>query len=193
MEANQSSRKRLVKLSLGVALIAVVGLGSILAANITLLKPNSTSEFGQGVYKIKACDSFIRMDLVSGTTGELGAPSGLSPLTGISISSLDSKVCKGTTFTVNAYDTTAQQTPLYRTDGQVALCRDVLCTPGSNSQNDLIVNIDATGAVSLGNPDNFHSISFDADTGVYKISIVQPTILANEVGRLTIQSAKLAA
>jgi len=193
MDESQSSNKRLVKLYLGVALIAIVGIGSILAANITLFKANTKSEFGQGVYKIKACDSFIRMDLISGTTGELGAPSGLSPLTGISISSLDSRVCNGTTFTINAYDTTSQQTPLYRTDGQIALCKDVLCTPGTNSQNDLIVNIDASGAVSLGNPDEFHAIAFDPKTSIYRISIVQPTILANEVGRLTIQSAKLSA
>lgn len=193
MDESQSSNKRLVKLYLGVALIAIVGIGSILAANITLFKANTKSEFGQGVYKIKACDSFIRMDLISGTTGELGAPSGLSPLTGISISSLDSRVCKGTTFTINAYDTTAQQTPLYRTDNQIALCKDVVCTPGTNSQNDLIVNIDASGAVSLGNPDEFHAIAFDPKTSIYRISIAQPTILANEVGRLTIQSSKLSA
>jgi hypothetical protein len=193
MDQNQGSGKPLAKLFLGIAVLVLVGIGSIVAANITLIAPNTKSEFGQGVYKIKACDSFIRMDLVSGATGELGAPAGLSPLTGISISSLDSRVCQGTTFTINAYDTGSQQTPLYRTDGQVALCRDVPCTPGTTSQNDLVVNIDAAGAVSLGNPDNFHSISFDATTSVYKISIVQPTILANEVGRLTIQSAKLTA
>jgi hypothetical protein len=57
----------------------------------------------------------------------------------------------------------------------------------------LIVNIDASGAVSLGNPDEFHAIAFDPKTSIYRISIVQPTILANEVGRLTIQSAKLSA
>jgi len=193
MEESQSSNKSLVKLYLGVALIATVGIGSILASNITLFKANSKSEFGQGIYKIKACDSFIRMDLISGTTGELGASPGLSPLTGISISSLDSHVCKGTTFTINAYDTTAQQTPLYRTDGQIALCKDVACTPGTNSQNDLIVDIDSTGAVALGNPDEFHAIAFDPQTSIYRISIVQPTILANEVGRLTIQSTKLSA
>jgi hypothetical protein len=193
MDQNQNSRGGLVKLSLGLAILAVVGIGSIVAANITLLKPNSKSEFGQGIYKIKACDSFIRMDLISGATGELGAPAGLSPLTGISISSLDSRVCQGTTFTINAYDTAAQQTPLYRTDGLVALCTTVPCTSGTNSQNDLTINIDATGAVSIGNPDAFHSIAYDTNTGIYKISIIQPAILANEVGRLTIQSAKLTA
>jgi hypothetical protein len=105
--------------------------------------------------------------------------------------SLNTQACKGTTFTIDAYDTSAQQTPLYRTDGQVALCSDSPCTPGSNSQNDVVVNIDHLGTVSLGSADGFHALVFDPKTAIYRVTFTQPTILANEVGNLTIQSGPL--
>ena len=191
MDGSQDGNKRVIKLYLGIAIIVAVGLGSIFAANISITKPNIKSEFGEGVYKIKACDSFVRLNLVSGATGELGAAPGLSPLTGISIMSLNTRACKGTTFTIDGYDTSKQQTPLYRTDGQVALCSDSPCSPGTNSQNDVVVNIDSSGNVTLGSPDDFHAITFDPNTAIYKVTFSQPTILANEVGNLTIQSGPL--
>jgi hypothetical protein len=191
MNGDEGGNKRVVKLYFGIAIIAAVGLGSIFAANVSITKPNSKSEFGEGVYKIKACDSFIRLNLISGATGTLGAAPGLSPLTGISIVSLNTRACKSTTFTIDAYDTSKQQTPLYRTDGQAALCGDSPCTSGTNSQNDVVVNIDASGNVTLGNPDDFHAITFDPNTAVYKVTFTQPTILANEIGNLTIQSGSL--
>ena len=191
MDGDQSSNRRVIKLYVGIAIIVAVGLGSIFAANISITKPNIKNEFGEGVYKIKACDSFVRLNLISGATGELGAAPGLSPLTGISIMSLNTQACKGTTFTIDAYDTSAQQTPLYRTDGQVALCSDSPCTPGSNSKNDVVVNIDHLGTVSLGSADGFHALAFDPKTAIYRVTFTQPTILANEVGNLTIQSGPL--
>ena len=178
-------------LFIGVLLLALVGFGSILAASITITKPQSSVEFGEGVYKIKACDSYIHMNLISGATGELGAPSGLSPLRGISISSLNPTACKNTTFTINAYDTTAFQTPLYRTDGQIALCSDLPCTPGVNSESSVTININAKAVVNLANADSFHDLVFDKATGIYRVEFQQPTILANEIGNLTIQSAPL--
>lgn len=176
----------------GILLLALVGFGSIFAANITITKPQTSVEFGEGVYKIKACDTYIHMNLISGATGELGAPPGLSPLRGISISSLNPTACKNTTFTINAFDTTSYQIPLYRTDSQIALCTDLPCTPGVNSANDVTINISSNAQVALANPDSFHDLTYDKTTGVYKVNFQQPTILANEIGNLTIQSAPLA-
>jgi hypothetical protein len=191
MDGDEGGGKRVVKLYVGIAIIAAVGLSSIFAASISITKPHSVTEFSQGVYKIKACDSFIRMNLISGETGVLGAPAGLSPLTGISIVSLNPHACKNTTFTIDAYDSSSIQTPLYRTDGQVALCSDSACTPGANSQNDVVVNIDGVGNVALASPDEFHAISYDSKTAIYRITFAQPTVLANDVGSLTIQSGPL--
>ena len=192
MNSNRGLNARLIKLYLGIAIIIVVGFGSIFAASITLNNSRSSTEFGQGVYKIKSCDSYVRLNLISGPTGTLGAAPGLSALTGISIASLDPKACKGTTFTINAYDITASQTPFYRTDSHTILCSDDPCVPGTNSQNDLTINIDAQSKVALGTPDDFHAMLFDPNTAIYTINFAQPTILANEIGRLTIQSGKMA-
>jgi len=190
MNGEEGGGKRVAKLYAGIGILAAVGLSSIFAASISITKPHSVTEFSQGVYKIKACDSFVRMNLISGETGVLGAPAGLSPLTGISIVSLNPQACKNTTFTIDAYDSSAAQTPLYRTDGQVALCSDAPCTPGS-SQKDLVVNIDGAGNVALASPDEFHLMSYDSKTAIYRISFSQPTVLANDVGSLTIQSGPL--
>jgi hypothetical protein len=192
MQSSRGATARLVKLYSGIAIIIVVGFGSIFAASITLNSAHSTAEFGQGVYKIKACDSYVRLNLNSGTTGAQGAPAGLSALTGISITSLDPKACKGTTFTINAYDLTASQTPLFRIDGHPLLCSDDRCTAGSNSQNDITINIDSHAQVALASPDDFHSLNFDSKTAIYTVAFSQPTILASEIGRLTIQSGNMA-
>ena len=192
MENTSGINPRLVKLYSGIAVLAAVGLGSIFAASISINSVHSSAEFGQGVYKIKACDSFVRLNLISGATGTQGAPAGLSALRGISIVSLDPKACKNTTFTINAFDSSASQTPFYRTDGVSALCIQDPCTPGLNSQNDLKVDIDVHSVVTLAAPDDFHSMTLDAKTGIYTITFAQPTILANEIGRLTIQSGNLA-
>ena len=131
------------------------------------------------------------MNLISGETGQFGAPPGLSALIGISISSLNPFACKNTTFTINGYEIDRSQTPLYRTDGQVSLCNDSQCAPGTNSENDVTININGAGEVSLGNPDLFHTLSYDKNTGVFRVDFLQPTMLANQIGNLTIQSGPL--
>ena len=105
--------------------------------------------------------------------------------------SVECDECKNTTFTINAYDTTAFQTPLYRIDGQIALCSDLPCTPGVNSESSVTININAKAVVNLANADSFHDLVFDKATGIYRVEFQQPTILANEIGNLTIQSAPL--
>lgn len=188
---NYKERERIIKLYIGAFILVATGLGSILAANIFISTPSRGEEFGQGEYLIKTCDTWIRLDLQSGATGEAGAPEGFSPLTGISISGLDAKQCAGTTFSVGVIDKYGFDLPLYRIDGQVGMCSNVLCTDTVNSFNKFSLNIDAQGTVALQNTDLFHELAFDSNNGVYTVHFAQPAILARDIARLTIQSSNL--
>ena len=51
------------------------------------------------------------------------------------------------------------------------------------------LTINSQGLVALTHANSFHSLAFDSRTSVYTIEFLQPTILANDVGRLLIQSS----
>jgi hypothetical protein len=185
---NREPRGRLTKALAGATIILVATLGSVLAANIAIGNSNNETEFGQGEFTLKACDSWIQLDLVNGATGQNGAPSGLSALTGITIQGLDTSQCKSTQFTIQAVDASANPLAIYRTDGKSSLCSSTPCTIGLNSESDLVVQVDATGTVALSAPNSYRSLSFDETLGIYKISFTRPGQLARDISDLTIQS-----
>lgn len=189
MVINRLTNDRQGKLGLGILILFLTGFGSVLAANMSINSGVTTREFGQGTYQIKACDSWIKLDLLTGATGERGAPVGLSALTGITISGLDTKACASTFFSISILDSNAQKLPIYRTDRFVSLCGELRCVQGENSQEELALAISANGKVTLSLEDPFHLLSYDPNTAVYSVTLVQPSILANEVGRLNIQSS----
>jgi hypothetical protein len=188
---NYKERERTIKLYIGAFILVATGMGSILAANIFISTPSSGQEFGQGEYLIKTCDTWIRLDLQSGGTGESGAPEGYSPLTGITISGLDTKQCAGTSFSLGAIDKNGFDLALYRTDEQVGMCENLACTDTINSQNIFTLDIDPQGSLTLQNADLFHVLAFDQTNGVYTVHFAQPAILARDIARLTIQSSNL--
>jgi hypothetical protein len=179
-----------LRAGLGLLIIVLTGFGAVMAANISVGNKIPTQEFGQGTYQIKACDSWITMDLLTASTGTLGAPEGLSALTGISIANLDTKTCANTYFTINILDSQGLTLPIYRTDLEPALCADYVCEQGISSQENLVLRIDGAGRVTLRPDDAFHSVDFEQSSGLYNVRFVQPALLANDVGRLNIQSSE---
>jgi hypothetical protein len=162
---------------MGGAVIVLASLGSSLASNVAIGDGDGTTEFGQGEFTLKACDSWIQLNLISGTTGQYGAPAGLSALTGITIQGLDVNQCKSTKFTLQAFDNSARLLPLYRT--------------GENSEAQVVVTVSASKVVELESPDSYHSLTFDNSLGVYNILFAQPAQLAQDINNLTIQSSPL--
>jgi hypothetical protein len=171
----QSSRERTIKLYLGALILLVTGMGSILAANIVISSPSKGQEFGQGEYRIKACDTWVTLDLVEGSTG-------------LTIQGLDTKQCANTEFQIGVLDSHGIHLPLYRTDGQSQMCGQNDCVVDQSLNEEISVSIDAQGEVSLLPQDVFHNLNFDDQTGIYRVLFSQPGILANDVSRLTIQS-----
>jgi hypothetical protein len=189
MQILSVKKPRSAKFSAGLLIIFLTGTGTVLAANVSIKTDVVTKEFGQGTYQIKACDSWIRMNLMSAGTGELGAPAGLSALSGITITNLDTHACAKTFFSIDILNSVGDKLPIYRTDGAESLCADLPCTQGSTSEQEIGLAINASGVVSLLSQDAFHTLQFDPNTAIYSVRFTQPTILANDVGRLIIQSS----
>lgn len=164
----------MAKLIIGLVLSIITGIGSIMAGNISFGNNAKAFEFGQGVYQVEACDSWIRMNIISGATGADGAPEGFSFLTGIVISSLDTRACAGTEFTISAVDEEGNPLSMYATDGSgnIQLQIDSLGNLNSTNASDYIVDQDPTSAD-------------------FTINFVNPAVLANSLGGLIIQTAPI--
>ena len=176
---------------MGAAVIVLASLGSSLASNVAIGDGDGTTEFGQGEFTVKVCDSWIQLNLISGTTGQYGAPAGLSALTGITIQGLDASKCKSTRFTIQAIDQSLNPLPIYRTDGQSNLCSSIPCQIGVNSESQLIFQVSSSGVVALTNPNQYRTMSFDDTFGIYEITFSKPAQLARDITNLTIQSSAL--
>ena len=176
---------------MGGAVIVLASLGSSLASNVAIGDGDGTTEFGQGEFTLKVCDSWIQLNLISGTTGQYGAPAGLSALTGITIQGLDASQCKSTRFTIQAIDQSLNPLPIYRTDGKSKLCSESSCQIGLNSESELIFQVSSTGVVALTNPNQYRTIRFDDTLGIYEITFAKPAQLARDITNLTIQSSAL--
>ena len=187
---NREARGHMVRALIGAGIILIASLGTVLAGSIAIGSSTKGVEFGRGVYQIKACDSWIQLDLVSGTTGQYGAPSGLSALTGVTIQGLDPSQCKSTKFTIQAIDSSSKVLPIYRIDKKVQMCTvSPVCVIGKTAESDLVVTVSSKGSVSLSGSDSYHSMSYSSSTGIYRISFTQPGHLTQNVASLTIQSA----
>lgn len=113
--APKSRKKLRVLLGIG-ALAAVTGIGSTLAANITL-NDGGNVEFGQGVATTASCDGDIMVTPVSGfdTEDDVFYLEEIQ-LSGIDTSTItgdgDTEGCAGKTLTIKAYDDAGSE-PLY--------------------------------------------------------------------------------
>jgi hypothetical protein len=188
---NREPRGRVLRALTGAGIILIASVGSVLAANIAIGNSDNTTEFGQGEFTLKACDSWIQLDLVNGATGQNGAPSGLSALTGITIQGLDASQCRSTQFTIRAVDASANPLPIYRTDGKSSLCNSTPCTIGANAESDLVVQVSESGVVALNPSNSYRSLSFDDTQGIYKIFFTRPGQLARDITDITIQSSAI--
>jgi hypothetical protein len=168
----------MTKLIIGFLLTVVTGIGSIFAGNFSMGESASALEYGQGVYKISACDDWVRVNLAAGATGQHGAPEGLSALTGIVVSSLDTRACSGTEFTISAVDEENNPLAMYRTGELVGPA-------------EIKLQIDGEGHLSSSIPSSVYLIDHNPLTADFTITFVNPAILANSVGRLNIQTTSL--
>jgi hypothetical protein len=81
--------------------------------------------------------------------------------------------------------------PLYRTDGRSSLCSTTPCIIGNTAESELVVQVSSSGAVTLSGADQFHSMSFDDEYGIYSIQFTRSAQLAADISDLVIQSSSI--
>jgi hypothetical protein len=187
----QGNKSYALRAVMGGAVIVLASLGSSLASNVAIGDADGTTEFGQGEFTLKVCDSWIQLNLVSGATGQYGAPAGLSALTGITIQGLDATQCESTRFTIQALDQSFSPLPIYRTDGKPDLCSKIFCQIGRSAESDLVFQVSSSGVVSLASSDQYRTMTFNDSLGIYQITFTKPAQLARDITNITIQSSAL--
>jgi hypothetical protein len=169
--ASKPARRANLKHLFGIgALVSVIAIGSTLAANINL-NDSTPVEFGQGVAQTVACDSQILVTPIS--TFQNDEESGFM-FSGLGLSGVDttdqansSEGCAGRMFTIKAYDGSGNLlTPTYT----VAV-----------RSNGEFISEDGTASTAVGN---------DADDST-TVNFESPTISAEDVYRITIESSEL--
>ena len=183
--SSPKSRKPLrVLLGIG-ALAAVTGIGSTLAANITLSGDNNV-EFGQGVVTTAACDGTINVAPVSTFVNSDGAtptPStarfdlGSIVFTGVDITALgdpdasDIVGCNGKTFKIKAYGNTGNALTLVTgvTEVLVSLSSGVFSEVGTIAGVEVTTNTNTpVDGFTIALDNQSSPITADA---VYKITV----------------------
>jgi hypothetical protein len=190
---------------IGIILIAVGLVGTTVAANISL--SNGRIEMGQGVYRIKACDQWVGIGLYP-TAAIYG---GKSRVQTVELIGLDPRMCKNVIFRIKMYKNTDLNTSLALFVGTTTT-DTVTATATQGNVTQLSIYDTATVSypavtydnyarralslvnqanVNVGYNDGYHSISYVAATGVYRINLVQPLALMEDIDQIRIESASL--
>ncbi len=195
------SRSKRAKINAGIFLLIAGLLGTTFAANISL-QSGPKKEFGQGIFQIKACDQWVGVGLDSGDAQ-------LNPyVVNVRLIGLDPRLCKGTIFRIKFFPT-GSTTPLslYQGAGPLNTAADsvtanMLVTRITNSNYtgttysqynswaySAVTMIDPQGR-DIGYIDDYQSIDYSRTTGEYTIFFTYPKMLAAQVTRITIETAK---
>jgi len=196
----ESSRSSRAKLNIGIFLLIMGVLGSTVAANISL--SGGRTEFGQGIFQVKACDQWVGINLV---TGEGSA----NPyVVNVEILGLDPRLCQGTIFRIKFFSTgSTQALPVFVSGGPSGTLSDSVTatsvvtritktaytgstqTAYGDWAYDAMTLIDPQGR-DIGYADNYQLVEYYRGTGIYVVAPTYPRLLATSVNSITIETAK---
>jgi hypothetical protein len=180
---NSSSR---IKILLGVVLV-VATIGTTLASVLTI-NTNNRVTFGQGMYKIKACDGWIDIsfDKTSTADGVEVNGSKVQAVSAVNIDGFNSRACRNTNFKIKLYKSTAPTTPLdlYRQEDNSVSTQVWLSV-----DNDGLVTLLDTRSVNLGEyGDSAIALVFDTEIGRYTAYFFTPLQPASNIDSYTVES-----
>jgi len=181
--------------------VALVFGATTLASNFSI--SGGRIEYGQGLFRVKACDSWISVGLYP----TAATYNGLSRVQSVELIGLDPNACKGNLLRFQFYDSsTATALPMYT--GVIAT--DTATSSATIGSASVISVFDTTTAfssgtyanyarkaltlvnqagVNIGYGDEYLSISYLASTGSWKINMFQPLCPMGSVYRITVESA----
>jgi hypothetical protein len=195
-----NSRSNRAKLNIGIFLLIMGVLGSTVAANISL--SGGRTEFGQGIFQVKACDQWVGINLV---TGEGAA----NPyVVNVEILGLDPRQCLGTIFRLKFFSTgSTAALPVFVSGGPSGTLSDSVTATSlvskitktaytGNNQTaygnwafDAMTLIDPQGR-DIGYEDDYQLVDYYRSSGIYVIAPTYPRLLATSVNSITIETAK---
>ena len=160
-------------------------------------------EYGQGLFRVKACDSWISVGLYP----TAATYNGLSRVQSVELIGLDPNACKGNLLRFQFYDSSsATALPMYvgviKTDTATATVEtgtasilsvfDTTTAFSSgtyaNYARKALTLVNQAG-VNVGYGDDYLAISYLASTGSWKINMFQPLCPMGSVYRITVESA----
>ena len=155
--------------------LAIAWGASTLAGTITI-NANNRIEFGQGVYNLKACDSFVRLDPRSGSGGTL--------VQYLDISGFDKSKCRNKYFAIRFQNNGTDLALFSNGSKRIVLHVDDLENP--------TVSLVYTYGIDSGKDipadgDSLQKITYA--TGVYTIEFLSPIITVSSVTGTTFESA----
>ena len=197
---DQQPKRSKSRLFIGVALLMAGIVGTTFAANISL--GGARKEFGQGVYQIKACDSWVGFEP---TTGQ-GAEN--TYIKKIRLMGLDPRLCKGNVFRIKFIPTGSNLAmDMYKGAGTTTSLSDsvtattlvlrVTSTAYTGSTQsaynswafNAVTLIDPMGR-DIGRSDTYEAIAYTTSNAVYTVTFTYPLAIAANLGNITIESAK---
>lgn len=195
-----NSRSTRFKVNIGIFLLLMGVLGSTFAANISL--SGGRTEFGQGIFQVKACDQWVGVNLV---TGE-GANN--QYVVNVEILGLNPRQCLGTIFRIKFFSTgSTTALPIFVSGGPSGTLSDSVTatsivsritktaytgstqTAYGNWAYDAMTLIDPQGRdIEFG--DNYQLVEYYRNSGIYVIAPTYPRLVAASVNSITIETAK---
>ena len=200
LDSEKGGWHRSPKLIFVLAAALVFG-ATTLASNFSI--SGGRIEFGQGLFRVKACDSWISVGLYP----TAATYNGLSRVQTVELIGLDPNACKGNLLRFQFYDSsTATALPMYT--GVIAT--DTATSSATIGSASILSVFDTTTAfssgtyanyarkaltlvnqagVNIGYGDDYLAISYNASTGSWKINMFQPLCPMGSVYRITVESA----
>jgi hypothetical protein len=208
------SRNRGKRQIFGISFLIAALVSTTVAANITISK--GRIEFGQGLYRIKACDQWVGIGLYPSAA----VYGGLSKIKTVELVGLDPRLCKNVVFRIKFYKNSDLNTPLplfYGVTGtdtvtasatlgnvtQLSLYDSATVSYPSpvssyNSYASKALTLMNMAGVNIGYGDAYHSITYYAAKGTYRITFLEPNndqsdlkCFYPDVDKITIESANL--
>ncbi len=194
-EEDAAKPRKKIKLAGGVALLVYAVIGAALAQTITL-NTNGRVEFGQGVVTLKACDSFININLAPSSATFSGTKANGSPyvnasrVKNIKFSGLDTKKCAGKRIKVQLFDNlNASAMNLFTDADSISVNYAILVVDANRNTDraDAITLLNGKGQ-NIGYFDSYQFLDYDPDTAVYTLIFASPLALMSDVYRLTVET-----
>lgn len=203
-ENEGTSRSSRIRVNVAIFLIICGALGMTFAANISL-GGNGRREFGQGIFQIKACDSWIGVGLTSGQGVNA------DKVYNIDFYGLDPRACSGTLLRLKLYDAQKNTMNMYYGAGATQALSDsvtantltIFDTTTAYSGNTLTAyHLWAYNAITLIDPqgrnakygDSYLRINYIKDpakaNGIYTVALLYPIAISADVSGITLETAK---